>query len=109
MLHVVTERLSSVSRFDIQRRSVGLTILEVAKITIMKRSKKGKNESRRGEDEPRKELAPGVELMATQDEEGMPNKITRMSCKKKVFDGEKTESQLQKKLNLEPISTEANP
>jgi hypothetical protein len=74
-----------------------------------KRSKKDESELRRGEDDTREELAPGVEIVATQGDEGGPSKKVRATQKKKKFDGEKTASQLREELNLEPIAIETNP
>lgn len=48
------------------------------------------------------------ELTATQGKKDGPNKKTCVSRKKKVFDGEETTKQLEKKLNLESILTETN-
>lgn len=54
-----------------------------------KRSKKDEVELRRGEDETREELAPRVDLMATQGYEGSPRKKTRAPREKKPLEGEK--------------------
>lgn len=72
-----------------------------------KRSKKGEGESRRGEDETQEELAPEIAMVATQGEEGGPNKKTR-APRKKVPVPSKTASQIREELNLEPIHNELN-
>lgn len=73
----------------------------------MKRSHKGKGESRQGDDETREEIAPEAAVEATQGEEGGPSKKTR-ALRKKVVAPSKTASQLREELNLEPIRNELN-
>ena len=82
--------------------------MEVFTIAAAKCSKKGESKLRQGEDKICEELAPGVEIVATQGDEGGPSKKARATRKKKVLDGEKTASQLHEKLNLEPITVETN-
>lgn len=68
-------------------------------MTTTKRSHKDNGESRRGEDDTRKDLGPEDKVTATQGEKGQLSKKTYATCKKKKSKKKKIASRIQKELN----------